>query len=313
MTDKKTISHYRILSRIGAGGMGEVYLAEDTKLDRKVAIKLLPPESVADEQAKKRLVREAKAAAKLDHPNICSIHEVGESEGRGFIVMQYVEGETLAFRIQRKPLELRESLDIAVQLADALAEAHSRGIIHRDIKPQNVMLTPRGQVKVLDFGLARVVRERSLIESSSETESLLTTPGVVMGTVPYMSPEQIRCEELDARSDLFSFGAVLYEMITGHQPFAAESAAMTISAIVTRDPAPVARFSREVPSELERIVSKALRKDREQRYQTARDLLIDLESLRRHLEFEAHLERSKTALSDSSTAVVTGGAQMAAG
>ncbi|MEK6324039.1 MAG: protein kinase [Acidobacteriota bacterium] len=289
-----TVSHYRILQRLGAGGMGEVYLAEDTELDRKVAIKFLSVESALDEGAKKRLIREARAAAKLDHPNICAIHEVGEDQGRSFIVMQFVEGETLGKLIQRKPLDLRESLDIAVQIAGALAEAHSRGIVHRDIKPQNVMITARGQVKVLDFGLAKIVQQKSLADSAAETDSLLTEPGMIIGTVPYMSPEQVRGETLDARSDIFSFGAVVYEMVSGHQPFAAESAAATISTILTKEPPPLARYSREVPGELERIVSKALRKDREQRYQTAKDLLIDLKSLRDHLEFEAKLERSKS-------------------
>ncbi|MEK6324033.1 MAG: serine/threonine-protein kinase, partial [Acidobacteriota bacterium] len=230
-----TISHYRILSRLGAGGMGEVYLAQDTKLDRKVAIKFLPPESMADEQAKKRLLREAQAAATLDHPNVCAIHEVGEEDGRSFIVMQYVEGETLGNLIQHKPLELRESLDIAVQVADALTEAHSQGIIHRDIKPQNIMITARGQVKVMDFGLAKVVAERGRFESDAETQSLLTEPGMIVGTVPYMSPEQVRGEALDARSDIFSLGSVLYEIASGHQPFLSESAAATFSAILTRE------------------------------------------------------------------------------
>ncbi|MFY9608028.1 MAG: protein kinase [Blastocatellia bacterium] len=290
-----TISHYRILQKLGAGGMGEVYLAEDTQLDRRVAIKFLRPESTADEQAKKRLVREARAAAKLDHPNICSIYEVAEEDGRSFIVMQYVEGETLASRMRNKPLELDECLGIAAQLSDALAEAHSHGIIHRDIKPANILLTARHQAKVMDFGLAKVVKERLLTDTTAETESLLTEPGAIIGTVPYMSPEQVRGEDLDARSDIFSFGAVLYEMITGHRPFAAESAAMTISAIVTREPAPLARYSNAVPRQLERIVNKALRKDRQERYQTARDLLIDLKSLKHELEFEAELERSKSA------------------
>jgi serine/threonine protein kinase/pimeloyl-ACP methyl ester carboxylesterase len=284
---------YRIVSSLGAGGMGEVYLAHDTRLDRRVAIKVLPPESTADAAARRRLIREAQAAAKLDHPNICAIHEVGDGLDDAFIVMQYVEGETLAKLIQRKPLDLRESLDLAVQIAGALAEAHSRGIVHRDIKPQNVMITTRGQVKVLDFGLAKIVQQKSLDDSAAQTESLLTEPGMIIGTVPYMSPEQVRGETLDARSDIFSFGAVVYEMVSGRQPFAAENTAATISTILTREPPPLARYSREVPGELERIVSKALRKDREERYQTAKDLLIDLKSLRDHLEFEAKLERSK--------------------
>src|SRR6185295_15601140 len=208
----RTISHYSILRKLGAGGMGEVYLAQDNTLSRKVAIKFISQYSVAGEQARKRLVREAKAAAALDHPHICAVYEVGEEAGYSFIVMQYVEGETLASRIERQPIELRETLDIAVQIADALADAHSHRIIHRDIKPQNVMLAASGQVKVLDFGLARVVREGPLIDSAAETESV---PGLVIGTVPYMSPEQVRGEALDGRSDIFSFGTVLYEMLSG--------------------------------------------------------------------------------------------------
>jgi eukaryotic-like serine/threonine-protein kinase len=279
-----TISHYRIISHLGAGGMGEVYLAEDTRLGRRVAIKFLPEESIADELAKKRLIREAQAAATLDHPNICAIHEVGEEDSRSFIVMQYVEGETLANRIQRKPLELRESLEIATQMADALAEAHSRGIVHRDIKPQNVMITARGQVKVMDFGLAKVVKERSLTVSESETESLLTEPGTIIGTVPYMSPEQVRGETLDARSDIFSFGAVVYEVVAGRQPFAAESPAATLSAILTHEAPPLARYAPDVPEELQRIVRKCLEKDRERRYQMMRDVTVDLENVRRERE-----------------------------
>jgi len=292
------ISHYRILNKLGSGGMGEVYLVEDIKLDRKVAVKFLPPESIADEHAKKRLVREARAAARLDHPNICSTYEVGEEDDRSFIVMQYVEGETLAARIQRKSLDLRESLDFATQIADALAEAHAYNIIHRDIKPQNIMLTARGQAKVLDFGLARTVKEKGLLDTEAETASLLTAPGLLVGTVPYMSPEQVRGEALDARTDIFSLGAVLYELVTGTQPFAGANPASTISTILTKEPPPLARYSREVPAELERIVSKALRKDTEQRYQTAKDLLIDLRSLSEELTFEAKLGSSTT---DSTT------------
>src|SRR5436853_4546941 len=224
----QTISHYKIISQLGAGGMGEVYLAEDTQLGRRVAIKLLPPELVADERANKRLVKEAHAAATLDHPNICSIYEVGEADGHSFIAMQYIEGETLDSRIKRTPLELKESLTIAAQIADALAEAHSHGIIHRDIKPGNIMITKRGQAKVMDFGLARVIAPA--VESEAETQSLLTTPGTIVGTMPYMSPEQVRGEVLDGRSDIFSFGVVLYEMLSGRQPFASASVAATISA-----------------------------------------------------------------------------------
>jgi len=275
-----TLSRYRVISKIGAGGMGEVYLAQDETLDRKVAIKLLPADSAADEQANKRLIREAKAAAKLDHPNICAVYEVGEADGRFFIAMQYVEGETLASRLKRNSIDLRESLSIGVQVADALAEAHSRGIIHRDIKPQNIIITSRGQSKVMDFGLAKVLEPNSLTESTAETESLLTDPGMILGTVPYMSPEQVRGEAIDARSDIFSFGVVLYEMISGRQPFAAESAAATLSAILTQEPSPVARYSTQAPDELQRILRKCLEKDRERRYQTSRDLAIDLENLR---------------------------------
>lgn len=289
---QKTISHYSILTKLGSGGMGEVYLAEDTRLDRKVALKLLPAASVADENAKRRLVREAKAAAQLDHPNICSIYEVGEEDGRSFIVMQYVDGETLASRIQRSPLELTEALDIAAQAADALSAAHSLGIIHRDIKPQNIMLTARRQVKVLDFGVAKLVHELDFTRTDLPTQSLLSQPGMIIGTVPYMSPEQLRGETIDARSDIFSFGAVFYEMLTGRSPFVAESAAATFSAIMTRQPPPIARYSIESPAELQRILNKTLCKDREERYQTIRDLGIDLRNLKQELEFAAKQQSS---------------------
>jgi eukaryotic-like serine/threonine-protein kinase len=287
-----TISHYSILRRLGEGGMGEVYLAQDTTLSRKVAIKFLSHYSVAGEQARKRFVREARAAAALDHPHICAVYEVGEEAGYNFIVMQYVDGEMLASRIHRQPLEFREALKIAVQIADALAEAHSHGIIHRDVKPQNVMLTASGQVKVLDFGLARVVHEGSLIDSIAETESVLSVPRLVIGTIPYMSPEQVRGEALDARSDIFSFGAVLYEMLSGRHPFLGESVGATMSSILTKEPAPLARYASDVPDELQRMVRKALSKDKDVRYQGIKDLLIDLRELKQELEFEAKLERS---------------------
>jgi eukaryotic-like serine/threonine-protein kinase len=277
------IAHYEILGQLGSGGMGEVYLAKDTKLDRNVAIKLLPPELIVDEHAKKRLLREAKAAAKLDHPNICAIYEVNEEAGRSFIVMQHIEGETLASRIHRKSVQLHEALDVSVQVADALAVAHSRGVIHRDIKPANIIVTPQGQVKVLDFGLAKVVQDKALSHSQAETASLLTQPGVIVGTVPYMSPEQVKGEAIDVRSDIFSFGAFLYEMVSGKQPFVGENAASTISAILTQKPPPLSRYA-DVPPELQRIAHKCLEKDKENRYQSARELVIDLKSLKRSSE-----------------------------
>jgi eukaryotic-like serine/threonine-protein kinase len=278
------LGRYEIRSQLGAGGMGEVYLAQDTTLDRSVAIKFLPETLLADEQARKRLVREAQAAAKLDHANICSIHEVGEEDGRSFSVMQYVEGETLDLRMKRKPLALSESLAIATQVADALAEAHAHGIIHRDIKPSNIMITSRGQAKVMDFGLAKAMPSSSAIDTEAATQSLLTAAGVVLGTVPYMSPEQVKGEHIDARSDIFSFGVVLYEMASGRQPFVSESAAAIASAILTHEPALLARYCLDVPDELQRIVRKSLEKDRERRYQTMRDVGLDLDNCRREHE-----------------------------
>jgi serine/threonine protein kinase len=275
--------------------MGEVYLAQDIRLDRKVAIKFLPPESVADERAKKRLLREAQAAAKLDHPNICAIHEVAEGNDRDFIVMQYVEGETLASRLHRTAFELPEALEFAIQVADALSEAHSRGVIHRDIKPANIMMTTRGQAKVMDFGLAKLITENKEGLSEATTEVFLTEPNVIIGTLPYMSPEQVQGETLDARSDIFSFGAVLYEMVGGRNPFAAKSAAATLSAILSTDPPPLARYAPDVPAELGRITRKCLEKNRERRYQTMRDVLVDLENLR----------SSTTAANPATTATVS--------
>ncbi len=229
-------------------------------------------------------MREAQAAAALDHPNICAIHEVGEADGHAFIVMQYVEGETLAARLHRKPLVLTEALELAIPLADALAEAHSRSIIHRDIKPQNVMITLRGQVRILDFGLAKVVTNKGALDNEGESQSLLTEAGMILGTVPYMSPEQAKGEALDVRSDIFSFGAVVYEMISGHRPFAAKTMAEIISAILTSEPPPLASYSIAVPARLERILLKCLEKDRERRYQTMRDVATDLENVRPECE-----------------------------
>lgn len=287
----ENLSHYRILSKLGAGGMGEVYLAEDIELRRKVALKLLKPESLGDERSRQRLVREAQTAATLDHPNICAIYEVGHDQDRSFIAMQYVEGETLANRIRNCALTLGESLDLAGQIAGALSEAHSRNIIHRDIKPQNIMITARGQAKLMDFGLASLIGQKLSTESQFETEIVLTDPGSAVGTVPYMSPEQLRGEPLDGRTDIFSFGTVIYQMMTGQQPFAGRTDVQTITWILTHDPPPLTRYVPDAPSELQQIVTKALAKNRHKRYQTAEDLRIDIQSLKDRLEREAVSER----------------------
>jgi predicted Ser/Thr protein kinase len=281
----KTISHYLIIGKLGSGGMGEVYLAEDQRLSRKVAIKFLPADVASDERARQRLLREAKTAAILDHPNICAIYEVGEDDGHSFIVLQYIEGETLASRLKRQRPELREALAIAGQVADALREAHARGIIHRDIKPDNIMLTTRGQVKVLDFGLAKMLRDPGVLESDAQTGSMLSIPGIVMGTVPYMSPEQVRGEELDGRSDIFSFGSVVYEMLSGRRPFDARSTAEVISAILTTEPAPIIGSRPGLGGgDEEWLVRKCMEKDAGRRYQAMGDLISDLEQIRRDHE-----------------------------
>jgi serine/threonine protein kinase/tetratricopeptide (TPR) repeat protein len=251
--------------------MGEVFLAEDSTLERRVALKFLPAHAEADDRARQRLVREAQAAAKLDHPNVCAIHEVGRHQDTSFIVMQYVEGETLASLIKRGPVALADALQIGVQIANALAEAHSHGIIHRDIKPQNIMLTPRGQVKVLDFGLAKLEAEQRPVNRDAKTEILLTQPGVIPGTAPYMSPEQLRGETLDGRTDIFSLGAVLYEMLTGERAFGGTSNAETIAAVLERDPAPLAEIKGD-KSEIQGMLNRCLAKDRTARYESANEL-----------------------------------------
>src|SRR5438045_2452999 len=290
----ETISHYRIIEKLGHGGMGEVYLAEDKRLDRKVAIKFLPAEVATDERAKQRLLREAKTAATLDHPNICAIYEVGQEGDHSFMVLQYIEGETLASRLKRHLPDLQESLAIASQVADALNEAHGRGIIHRDIKPENIMLTTHNQVKVLDFGLAKVLRDSSIIEA--DTVSMLSISGMVMGTVPYMSPEQVRGEALDCRSDIFSFGTVLYELLSGRRPFEAKSSAEVISAILTAEPPPISRFSLgHSGSAQEELIRKCLEKDPTLRYQTMGDLIPDLQQIRREYEIGRFTPKAKTA------------------
>jgi serine/threonine-protein kinase len=274
------LGRYEIRSQLGAGGMGEVYLAKDTKLNRKVAIKFLATDSSQSERANKRLLREARAAATLDHPNICAIHEVGEEEARSFIVMQYVEGETLDVKLKYKPLELKESLALAEQIADALAEAHSRGIIHRDIKPSNIIITSRGQAKVMDFGLAKLIQQSEVVHSEAETEALLSTPGEIIGTVPYMSPEQVRGLPVDARTDIWSLGVLLYEMVARRLPFPGATPTDRVAAILEREPEPLERLRRGIPPELERIVGRALAKNRDERYTRAADLAEDLRRLR---------------------------------
>ena len=280
----RSLSHYRIISLLGTGGMGEVYLAEDTALGRQVAVKVISGEAAENQDARKRLLREARAAAALDHPNICAIHEVGEEQGRSFIVMQYVEGETLAERMARAPMGLAEALSIAAQVADALIEAHAHQIIHRDIKPANIIVNPRGQAKVLDFGLARRVHPAAGSGSRTATQSNLSTPGLIIGTPAYMSPEQARGEELDHRTDLFSFGVMLYEMVSGRHPFAKPSSAETVAAIQMQEPAPLVEGAPNLPGELQQIVSRVLQKKREDRYQTAQELLTDLSSIGQETE-----------------------------
>jgi len=282
----QSISHYQILRKLGSGGMGEVYLAEDTNLGRTVAIKLLPGEVASDPVRLRRFVQEAKAASALKHPGVAGIYDLGEADGIPFIVMEHVEGETLETRIHGNPIEVRTILDLAVQIADAMEEAHSKGVIHRDVKPSNIMITHKGQVKILDFGLAKMILPSSSSQSdfSKLGTKTGTEPGLVLGTVQYMSPEQALGKGVDHRSDLFSLGVVLYQMTTGRLPFAAESTTDTINRIVNSAPDAVARYNYACPSELEHIIRKCLEKDPERRYQSAHELFIDLKNLKRDTE-----------------------------
>lgn len=298
------IGHYQILSTLGKGGMGEVYLAQDTKLSRKVALKVLPGAFTRDQERLQRFKQEARATSAMNHPNILTIFEIGEADGRYYITTEFIEGQTLGQRIAAGSLKLGETLNIAEQITSALSAAHGAGIVHRDVKPENIMIRRDGIVKVLDFGLAKLVQNQPLRSGPEDSTRALvkTNTGVVMGTFAYMSPEQARGLSLDARTDIWSLGVVIYQMLTGSNPFSGATSSDTLASILQREPRSLSSFSPEIPEELQWIVTKALTKDFDDRYQTSREMLTDLRRLKQRLSVAAELQRSAAPLPESSDA-----------